>query len=183
MAKPSIIDHLNAIADDPAKAEDAQTRVREEFLRQEVTIKGRSGETTFTIAKMPATKGWDTLEEIREAAGGQISLGAGGIGGAMQSVVSALPKPFARQLRTTMFGHVTFRNHLAKDPLTLAGEEEMAFDAIEAEPLAIYEIFMRSLALNFTDSFVGLFARISSFLSPISRLPNTETSPPSSPPP
>ena len=182
MATPSIVDHLNALLEDQDKLDESQEKVREEFSRLEVTITGANGDTTFNFAKMPATKGWDTLEEIREAAGGNIDLGAGGPATAIPALIRTLPKPFTRQLRDSMFKHVTFRNRMAQSPLELAGNEETAFDAIEAQPIAIYEVFVRSLTVNFTDSFVDLFEKISNFLSPISRLPSTTTSQPSLPP-
>lgn len=169
--------------DEAAQREQALAKVREEFLKREITVTGANGETEFTIAKMPATKGWDVLEQIRENAGGALNMQhAGGIESAIQTLVAALPRTFARELRNTMFEYVTFRNRMAVSPMTLAGNEETAFDAIEAEPIAIYEIFLRSLAVGFTPSFVALLEKTSSFLSQISPSPDTGTSPPSSPP-
>lgn len=140
--------------------------VRDEFLKREFTVKGANGETEFTLAKMPATKGWDVLEEIRSASGSASNGPAGGgIEAEIKNLVAALPKEFARALRNTMFQYVTFRNRMAVSPMNLAGNEEVAFDAIEAEPLAIYEVFLRSLAVNFTPSFLELQDRISTFMS------------------
>ena len=151
--------------------------VREEFLRREVTVTGTNGETAFTIGKMPATKGWDTLESIREAVREPLESMHD-----IKAIVTALPKLFARALRDTMFEHVTFRNRIAGTPLVLAGNEETAFDAIDAEPVAIYEMFLRSLCVNFTPSFEEIFERISSLQSSIGRPSNTGISLVSSPP-
>ena len=170
-----------------ARAEVTQVidAIRDEFLQRDVTITGENGETRFAIGKMKASKGWDVLEEIREAANQPIADNAaiGGARDAMEAIVMALPRPFTRRLRDTMFAHVTFTNRVAVSGLPLAGAEETAFDAIDAEPVAIYEIFLRSLAVNFTPSFVELLEKIFRIESLISSRLGTETSPPSSPPP
>ncbi len=151
--------------------------LREEFLKREVTVKGASGKTHFTLTKMPATKAWDVLEDIRDSASGALDVQhSGGTEAMVRALVGALPKPFARRLRDTMFGCVTFRNQMMQSPAVLAGNEETAFDAIEADPIAIYEMFLRSLSVNFTDSFVALFEKISTIQKSTGPLPNTETS-------
>ena len=94
-----------------AQRERILEKVRDEFLLQEVTIRGQRGETVFFLQKMPATRGWDVLEGIRAAAGGALNLEhSGGIEAALQALITALPTEFTRKLRNTMFGFVSFRN-------------------------------------------------------------------------
>lgn len=133
----------------------------DEFCRAEVVIKGGKGETKFVLSKMPGTVAWDTLEDIREALSDPILKRGSDARGFMEQILLALPKPFTRRLRDKMFNYVTFTNAIARTPLTLAGSEETAFDAIDAEPVAIYEVFVRALAVNFTGSYRDLVARIS----------------------
>ena len=144
---------------------DVQKKMADEFTRTEITVTGDSGETVFTLSKMPATKGWDTLEEIREATGGVMNVEhSGGANAAIAALVASMPKPFVRRLRSTMFEHVTFTNRVMQTPTVLAGNEETAFDMIGAKPVEIYELFLRILAVNFTDSFVAVKERISTLL-------------------
>ena len=170
--------------DGAVKVDQAVQDLRDEFLEREVTYAGAQGETRFTIAKMPATKGWDVLEEIREAAttGPMNALSDGSVQGAMTSLVMALPKQFTRQLRNTMFQHVTFTNRVAATPMVLAGNEETAFDLIEAEPIVLHYMLLRALAVNFTPSFTDLFGKISALLTSIGSPSNIVSSLASSPP-
>ena len=133
----------------------------DEFCRLQITVTGANGETKFTLSKMPGTIAWDTLEDIREALSDPILKRSNDARGVMEQILLALPKQFTRRLRDRMFQYVTFTNSIARTPLTLAGAEETAFDAIDAEPVAIYEVFVRSLAVNFTGSYRDLVARIS----------------------
>lgn len=169
-------------AQEAAKREQVIADVRSEFLRPDITIKGEKGETKFHIEKMPAMEGWDVLEDIREAATSPLNMQhAGGIESAVQALVTSLPKRFTRELRDVMFGHVTFTNRIMQTPTVLAGDEDSAFNAIGAEPIAVYELFLRTLAVNFTPSFLAMFEKISSILKSIGWLPSTAKSPPSSP--
>ena len=156
--------------------------LRDEFLEREVTYAGANGETRFVITKMPSTRGWDVLEEIREAAvnGPMNSMSDGSIQGVISALVMALPKPFVRQLRNIMFSYVTFTNRVAATPMVLAGNEETAFDLIEAEPIVIHYMLLRALAVNFTPSFTDLFGKISALLTSIGSPLNIENSPASS---
>ena len=153
-----------------------------EFLKREVTITGANGDTEFTISKLPATKGWDTLERIREQIGRDFQFPRGEeLGVIIMKTIGGLPRSFVADIRTTMFEHVTFRNRMAVSPMTLAGNEEMAFDAVEIEPADIYDLFLRTLCVNFTASFRDLFDKMSRSQSQSSPSPDTGTSPPSSP--
>lgn len=154
----------------------------EEFLKTSLTVEGSNGETTFSLGKMPATTGWDVLEEIREASTAPLKFDEADPRDMFQAVVLSLPKPFTRRLRDKMFAYVTFQNRMQQTPEVLAGHEEEAFDAIGAEPIEIYDLFIRSLAVNFTPSFLAMLDKILSMMTRIGKLQSIGISPPSSPP-
>ena len=147
----------------------------EDALCETVVVTGATGETTFTLHKVPALEGWDILEEIREASGGALNVEhAGGIQSAFSALLTALPRPFTKQLRDRMFAHVTFTNRVAKTPLQLSGNEDTAFNLIDAEPSAVYEVFVRALMRSFTGSCVALVERIFSIRDRVTQLSNIE---------
>ena len=149
-------------AERKARIEAVLEDLKADFLRREITVEGADGKTVFMFDKMPALEGWDTLEDIRANSVQPLNLvHAGGIEPAIDALIGGLPKQFTRELRDKMFAHVRFRNHLAQTPVVLAGDEAMAFHTIGAEPIAVYNVFARALAVNFTPSLVALFDRIS----------------------
>ena len=126
------------------------------------------GDTRFMLDKMGAMEAWRVLEVIRK----EISNVAGlpitdlmtqlrgadmddaiRIGAKVAMAVMGLPVPFVEGLRKTLFKHVRFTGNGAKTPQVLAGAEDMAFNGLE--PVAIYEVLVRSLAVNFSPSFAG----------------------------
>ena len=71
------------------------------------------------------------------------------MGSLLQMVLSLNPS-FVTYVRKILFERVAFSNRLALDPMPLAGSEDMAFGGLE--PVAIYEVLARALAVNFTAS-------------------------------
>ena len=113
------------------------------------------GGTRFFISKLSAVAGFDLLEVIRHELGKSTSLrvpdamSEGAVGSLLQMVLSLDPS-FVAYIRKILFERVAFSNRLALDPLPLAGSEDMAFGGLE--PVAIYEVLARALAVNFTGS-------------------------------
>ncbi len=112
------------------------------------------GGTRFFISKLSAVAGFDLLEVIRHELGKSTSLRV-----PMQCPRSRgllapdgpFPGPVLRGLRSEiLFERVAFSNRLAVDPQSLSGSEDMAFGGLE--PVAIYEVLARALAVNFTGS-------------------------------
>ena len=112
------------------------------------------GGTRFFVAKLPAMAAFDLLEVIRHELGKSTSLrvpdatSEGAVGSLLQMVLSLDPS-FVAYVRKILFEKVEFSNHLsARQPL--AGVEDTAF--LDLEPVAIYEVLARALAVNFTES-------------------------------
>ena len=121
------------------------------------------GDTTFTVVKFGAMEGWRILERIRhEFAKTNVSLETAGMDSAgaatlLRSILGLDPL-FVEGLRIDLFKMINFRNSQYLTPIAVAGSEDGAFEGLE--PVAIYEVMLRSLAVNFTDSFSGLVSRI-----------------------
>ena len=119
------------------------------------------GETTFRIAKLLPMDAFAVLELIREALGERLaSLDADAQtpSTAIVSIVLALPRETVEAVRTRLFRSVTFTNRMARTARPLHPDEAMAFQGLD--PIAIYEVLIRSFAINFFDSFRGLRSRI-----------------------
>lgn len=122
------------------------------------------GGTRFFVAKLPATAGFDLLEVIRHEIGKSGALGKSipdaASEGSMISVVQmalSLDPAFVAYVRKVLFEKVTFATRLAVDPQRLAGAEDMAFGGLE--PVAIYEVMARALAVNFTASWESVASK------------------------
>ena len=61
-------------------------------------------------------------------------------------------------VRKYLFAEITFTNANAKTAMPLAGNEGLALSGLE--PVAVYEILMRALAVNFTESFSAILSRL-----------------------
>ena len=149
-----------------------------ELLEAECQI----GDTRFHLDKMGAMEAWRVLEVIRKEASNVAGLpitdlmtqlrgatmdDAIRIGAKVALAVIGLPVPFVEGLRKTLFKHVRFTGNGAQTPQMLMGAEDMAFNGLE--PVAIYEVLVRSLAVNFTPSFAGLAGQICKVAPPSGR--------------
>ena len=124
------------------------------------------GDTRFFIAKLPAMAGFDLLEAIRHELGKSQALSLPtevlkeddrSIATFLKIVLSLDPA-FVRKVRSALFEKVSFSNSRVPAPQQLAGAEEIAFDGLE--PIAIYEVLLRSAAVNFTPSLDALVSRL-----------------------
>ena len=125
----------------------------------EVEITG----TRFFIAKLPAMAAFDLMELIRHELGKSqsVALPEGApdvlVSGLIRMVMSLDPA-FVSGVRRKLFERVSFSNQRAPTPQQLAGAEDMAFNGLE--PVAVYEVLVRSLAVNFTPSLRALGSRL-----------------------
>ena len=120
------------------------------------------GGTRFFVAKLPAMAAFDLMELIRHELGKSADLAlpegaASEMIGALLKLVLSLDPAFVRLVRKTLFEKVSFSNQRVPTPQQLAGAEEMALDGLE--PVAVYEILLRCLAVNFTASLRVLGSR------------------------
>ena len=129
-------------------------QVAEEFLATEVEI----GETRFRFSKLPAMRGYALLEKIRTAIGRHAGVQSSAGMGAIVRAVLSLPPEFVEEVRIELFGEVKFSNRMAQTAQTLAGAEDTAF--ADLEPVAVYEVLVRCLAVNFTESFRQIASRL-----------------------
>ena len=113
----------------------------DEMLQEEYKLTGRNGETTFFFERFGAVKGDEVLDKIRIATDGVIVN------------IATLPREFMLEIQRDMFSVTFFTNRIAQTRMMLYGAEETAFDAIGAAGLDIKHILMRSIAVNFIDSF------------------------------
>ena len=112
------------------------------------------GETRFFIDKLGAMEAWRILERIRhELSRTPLELTDTTDVGVLVRAILALDPVFIERLRRDLFEHVRFVNTKALSPQPLAGAEDMAFEGEGVEPVAVYEVLVRSLAVNFTASF------------------------------
>ena len=113
------------------------------------------GETRFFFDKLGAMAAWQILERIRHELSRTpaVELTAATDVGVLVRAILALDPVFIERLRCDLFAHVRFANTKALTPQPLAGAEDMAFEGEGVEPVAVYEVLVRSLAVNFTASF------------------------------
>ena len=151
-----------------------------DFAASDVTL----GDVSFKIDKIPATAAWDLLEFIRISIA-KSSHGIPNRPGAqlvevLINAVFALPPGVVSQVRDKIFQRITFQKKSATTWQTLHKAEDTAFD--DLEPIAIYELLARGLAVNFSPSLRDLALKLGEDLMN-SPPPQPATSQNSSPPP
>lgn len=114
------------------------------------------GNTRFYFDKMGAVEGFRVFEMIRAEMANTKIEGTGVQDGDFMRIVAALDPDFVERLRERLFNHVRFTTP-NNSPIKLAGAEDMAFDGLE--PVHIYEVLARALAVNFIASFRELSSR------------------------
>ncbi len=132
------------------------TKHAEKYTEQDFTI----GQTKFSIEKLLPMEGFRVLEEIRAALGTRLANtpADSGVATVIASVALSIPPAVVDTIMRDMFAHVTFTNHLQATRATLAGNEGTAFDGLE--PVNVYEVFVRCLAVNFFSSLEDGLSRL-----------------------
>ena len=142
----------------------------------------KMGKTTFHIGKLLPMEGFDTLERIRLALGKSADLSRVGNGSiaemgaaAVKAILSLPPEDVAR-IRDDLFAQVRVSVPQSSATLELLGNEGMAFE--DLEPVAVYELLARCIAVNFSASFSAILSGIQSSGLPMDKIGlSTETSP------
>lgn len=106
----------------------------------------------FFIDKFSAMDGAREMERLRRMIGqARVALPDGADGAAaLIAALVHLPDIFDSGLVARHFARVRFAGQGATAPQPLAGAEDMAFAG--SEPIAIYEVLARCLAVNFFES-------------------------------
>ena len=119
------------------------------------------GNTQFTFRKIPGMRAWAYFGEWRQEGLAKV-LGAPlpdapqsfdplvDLGISLMKGLAVIDQNLVEKIRTTMFEYVDFyQPGLTKNVQPLAGLEDQAF--AELGVAAVFEVFARALAVNFTD--------------------------------
>ena len=117
--------------------------------------KFRIGGTTYIVKKLLPLDAWETMEIIREGIGpaimdtnvseeGRIKLTD------MLLAFVNLDRSVVAQVRDRLFEEVRFTNKTAKTPLIVAENMEIAFQGLDF--MAVYEVLIRAVVINFGES-------------------------------
>jgi len=132
-----------------------------DFKQAEFTIK----DVKFRVDKMNAMAGFKVLESIRHEIATTKSTDKplnikdkeNIASDAIKSVLSLNPE-FIDDLRLKLFKNTKFKGNGAQSYMDLLDAEDMAFQNLE--PVAIYEVIARALAVNFIGSFTALMSKL-----------------------
>ena len=114
------------------------------------------GDRKFRIRKMGAMKAVEVSEAIRVELGKMQVQPTPDMLSAFFQAMLQFPKDFMAELRETLFATVTFSND-GRQWQPVADAEDMAFEGLE--PHHVYEVMMRVLSVDFTESF-GVILRL-----------------------
>jgi len=131
----------------------------DKYLEPEFTL----NEVSFRVNKLNAMDGFALFEIIRkELATTSDNIDLNGDNDADDSIliikaIASLEPTFVEKIRKALFSRVQFKGNGAESYVALAGTEEMAFQNLE--PIDVYEVLLRALAVNFTGSFRAIKSR------------------------
>ena len=123
------------------------------------------GDVEFHIDPLNPFIGYKMLEEIRNEIGKvtgaqtqplNITLSGAGLPGDFIQILLNMPASYVDSLRARLFQEVYYRYPGAMERTQLGGHEEEAFSALL--PVAVYEVLVRCLAVNFTSSAISIFS-------------------------
>lgn len=138
-----------------------------ETIKQWEAREIKMGNTTFYFEKLLPMKGFDVLEIIRPGLADALDrmpmfdptklTPEAGIA-LLFSVVLKVSPATIRLARDQMFQEVKFTNAAAQTRMAVAGNEDTAF--MDLEPIRVYEVIGRALAVNFTESLSVILSRM-----------------------
>lgn len=122
------------------------------------------GETTFSVYKLLPHDAFTLLDMIRvstmrNAVGVLPNIAIGGQNArevfeqgfmAFLLMLLSMPSDDLLRVRDVLWRNVEFTNHMAQSPMSLESNHEMAFDRLEG--IHYYEVLVRCLVVNFTES-------------------------------
>ena len=152
------------------------------YLDRTFSLDGSEGTTHFTIHKLLAMEGFRVLDKIREAVGERLSHvdSDASVPTMIAAVALSIPTAKVEEIMRPLFAQVTYTNTHAKTPLKVSDGniiDDAAFAGLE--PIAIYNLLIRCLAVNFFSSFTEIKSLLATALPDSSPQP-TATSTPSS---
>ena len=122
------------------------------------------GDIHFVINKMKAMEAYDLMDDIRLQVAQSAGMPMLGIGDSLDeqsswilsliAMVMGFDKQFVERVRRRLFQRIEFLDPHSSSNRVLAGNEDIAFAGLE--PLVVYELIVRSLAINFTASLRSL---------------------------
>lgn len=114
----------------------------------------------FYIEKLTPLKALALFERIRPGIGAAMAhLRKGDMNESSYiDMVCLLPPETVALAMDRLFKTVRFTRSNIPDPVTLQGDIDSAFDGLE--PIAIYEVLVRCLVVNFIGSFSALLSRM-----------------------
>ena len=119
----------------------------------------------FHIAPLNPFDGYQIFEEIRNEIGKvtgaqsqplNVNIMGAGLPGDFIQILLNMPRAYVEALRVRMFEEVFYAYPGAREREKLVGNERSAFSALQ--PIAVYEVLVRCLAVNFTSSCISLFS-------------------------
>lgn len=116
------------------------------------------GSTSFQIRKLLPFEGFEVLEELRAAVGAKLANLPAGVSAAtaIVAIAMAIPPSSVKSVMGRLFAEVRYSNASAQTQAALAHGgviDQAGFEGLE--PVAVYEVFVRVLAVNFFSSFSG----------------------------
>ena len=119
----------------------------------------------FRVLKLKGLEGFELLEKIRVALAGQ-SMGSamtegsteGEIGANMMHMIFSINPKDVAEIRSVVFQNLDVKLPDADRAVAVSKVEAILTDLIE--PVDIYEIIVRFIAVNFTKSIVGMMNRL-----------------------
>lgn len=173
MSEPTENEKLDTGADEDkdaeAEAKAQAAALADQLDQREVVIDG----TTYRIEKLLPMEAYRVLEVMRRVAGPILAgLPKGSsVGVILGRIMGQVPPETVETVRVALFKNVRFSNDRTKQTFRpLHPDEAMAF----SDPVHVYEILVRAMAVNFTASFRAAASRFQETTS-ISGRPLTET--------
>lgn len=123
----------------------------------EFTLRGDDGAVTFRVEKLLPMPGYRVLREIRTAIGasvGDVEWSELSLGPAFFAMIMSFPAPAEESIRRQLFESIYYKRADMANPMSLHGDEENAFRGLD--PMDVYRVFGRAIAVNFTRSLSAL---------------------------
>ena len=158
------------------------TAMAEKYCESQFSVDGDNGKTHFRITKLMPFDGFRVLDSIRAAIGERLATvnADASVMTIIISVAASIPPNKMEEVMRPLFASVTYTNAHAKTPAPVCDGnaiDQTAFAGLE--PITVYNLLLRCLAVNFFSSFAGIKSLLDDII-PDSNPQPTPTSTPSS---